>query len=914
MLKHRAFVVSGFVVLVQGVAPLGCQPDPVGDPGSHAVARSRPAALTAPSDGIRIDFGNDPLNRQDRHTAWENTESVSFTADLGGFSATIKRGDGTTGVQFFDRGPSGLPGEVANLVEDGVLYGSGLQLTFTGLKPAVYHFKSFHHDVTTARGTLDIFVSDADASNRQVANELQVTSGPNERIVASTTFSFRANGTSPVVINFKDGAVNNTVLLNGFALTRSPYHEAARADMGAAGQNLESKHTLWSSTETRDFLQMDRFTGTITRADGTSGVEWFDRGDVSGTLGNLIEDGVKSPSGLRLTLRGLEAGRFQIKTYHHDATVTQGTIDVFIDDVGRTNAQVANEVRVSKGTSSPAITSATFELTADGTNDVRIYLRQGAVAGQPLINGFELHKLYRDLVVSHIERTPRYFRYDVEYGAVNTPTQPGTPALCANNVGKKRWPTAGENVSYIAHVINAGITATSSVQYQWNLPGGATSVGTIPALAPGAKTTVTLPRAFPAAPESIEFVADSLNAVVENDDTNNSLRIGSHDLTMSIWVEQGQYDLFKSSATTIGSPSFEDWLRRQVAWMNQDFADSTYPFAPAGAIDRVRVDKLVVTGDIDGLNQHGIACTGEPNDPDKMLIDGRWSFRDGDTSNAVGKSWGYQWYIDFTDFLPARVDSNLVHEWGHQLGLIDEYRMNLSGDLCSNQNFNVLDAGGQQINIISVPSYYAFSWMFSHPGLMGGGDIRPHNHPDFFSDGSIAAMNSHARERRGYFGEYLFDTPSQVYLRVQDENGVAISGAQVQLFQKEGDFIDNVAEQTKTTDSQGRALLTNRTVTPIDTATGHHLRNNPFGRIHHEGHNGTMFVRATKGAVVKYGWLLLPDLNLAYQAGHTGTVECTLQLQPPRPVPQYDCTRPDLVPFVPPSPPREQFVCKPFTP
>jgi hypothetical protein len=913
MLKHRALVGSCSVLIVQGVVHLGCQPDPIGAPDQPQVTR-KSAALTAPSDGIRIDFGDGATNRQDRHTPWENTESKTFTADLGGFSATIKRGDDSSGVQFFDRGDSGLPGEVANLVEDGVANGSGLRLTFTGLKPAVYHLKSYHHDATTAQGTLDIFVTDADGSNRQVANELAVTTGADVRVVASTTFSFRANGTSPVVIDFKDGAVNRTVVLNGFALTRSPYHAAARADMGATGQNLESKHTLWSSVETRDFLQMDGFTGIIKRADGTSGVEWFDRGDVSGTQGNLVEDGVKSPFGLQLVLRGLEAGRFQIKTYHHDATVTQGTIDIFVDDVGRTNAQVADEVRVSKGTSSPTVTSSTFELTADGTNDVRIYLRQGAVAGQPLINGFELNKLYRDLVVSHIARTPRYFRYDVEYGAVNTPDQPGTPTLCANNVGKQRWPAAGQTVTYTAHVVNTGITATSQVQYRWNLPGGGAVTGSIPALQPGAKTTVTLSRAFPATPESIELVADSLNQIVENDDSNNSLRIGSHDLTMSIWVEQGQYDLFKNSATTIGSPSFEDWLRRQVAWMNQNFADSTYPFAPAGARDRVRVDKLVVAGDIDGLNQHGTACTGEPGDPDKLLIDGRWSFKDGELNNAVGNSWGYQWYIDFTDFLPARVDSNLIHEWGHQLGLIDEYRMNLSADLCANHNFHVLDAGGQQISAVSIPSYYNFSWLFSHPGLMGGGDIRPHGHPDFFSDGSIAAMNASQRQRRGYFGEYLFDVPSQVYLQVLDENGTAITNAQVQLFQKQGDFIDNAAEHTRTSDAQGRVLLPNRTVTPVDTATGHHLRNNPFGKIHHEGHNGTMFVRATKGSAVKYGWLLLPDLNIAYQSGHTGTVLCTLRLQPPHPVPaELDCTRPQDIPYTTP-PPRERFVCQPFTP
>src|SRR5262249_34700826 len=150
-------------------------------------------------------------------------------------------------------------------------------------------------------------------------------------------------------------------------------------------------------------------------ADGTSGVEWFDSGDVTATLGNLVEDGVRSSAGLRLGLTGLKPGLYEIKTYHHDATVTEGTIDIFVDDADSTNRQVADEVKVSKGTSNPTVKTATFRFHVDETHPLFIYFRKGAVTGKAVLNGFELNRVYQDLNVTYIERTPRYHRYSVAY-------------------------------------------------------------------------------------------------------------------------------------------------------------------------------------------------------------------------------------------------------------------------------------------------------------------------------------------------------------------------------------------------------------------------------------------------------------------------------------------------------------------
>jgi hypothetical protein len=862
---------------------LSCQPPPDGE-SEPAAEVALPAALTSPSQGVRVDIGPATQEQQDRYERWDGGESKTFTA-LGGFTATIKRGDGSTGVQFLDRNDVDSA-DVGNLVEDGAASSLGLRLVFTNLPAASYELKTYHHDASTAQGTVDILVTDADGTDRLVADEVPVTTGTGTRVFGSALFSFRSNGSGNVTINIRNGAVARTAWLNGFNLTRSAIRPPARADFGATGQQTQSKYSGWTNTESKTFKDLDGFSATIKRADGTSGVTWFDRGDVSATNGNLVEDGVLSSAGLRLTLTGLAAGQYQLKTYHHDATVTEGTIDISVDDADRTNALVANEVTVSKGTSSPTITTATFLFRASGTADVRVYLRKGAVTtGSPLVNGFDLSRVYRDLDVTHIARTPRYFRYDLDYGPINDLNTPGTPTLCPDNVGKKRWPAVGESVTYTGTVKNLGTWSTpSGAAFQWKVGGTVVGSGTLPSLAAGASTTVTLARAFPGTPERIELVVDSGNTVLETDEVNNRLEIGSHDLTLSIWVEKGQYDAFKAMPSATGAPSsFEEWIEKHFLQMNSRFAESTYPFAPSGIIDRVRIDKLVIVTDQESQGHTGAACATEANDPDKLLIDGRWSFADGDSSNAVGKSWSWSWYVDYVDAFPGRIDWGLIHELSHQLGLIDEYRMNLTNDPSTNNGFHVRNAAGAEISAHDLPTYFFDQLLFKFPGVMVGADTQPHNDGNFYENHSVGGMNAHARKRRGYFGEYMFDTPSQTAVVVRDASGVPLAGAKVELFQKIGNDIDNTAEFTGTADSQGRVTLPNRSVTGFTTETGHTLRANPFGRIHHEGHNGLMFVRATRNGAPFYGWLFIIDLNVAFWSGKTGSIVCTLDLQPPRP-------------------------------
>jgi CARDB len=855
------------------------------------------AALTSPSDGVRVDFGPAGHEIQERHVDWNNSsESKTFT-ELDGFAATIKRVDGTTGVNWRDRGDATI--EIGNLIEDQVVSSAGLRLTFTNLKAGAYQVKTWHHDVTTSQGTIDIFVTDADGSNRQVANELATTQTAGNLGPASNLLSLRSNGSNAVFIRFVKGASPGVgVPLNGFRLTRHPVDPPARVDFGATGQQLQSQWVAWTNSGSQSFRDLQGFSATIRRADGTTGVQWFDRGDVTHPLGNLVEDGVLQSAGLRLTLSGLKAGRYSIITYHHDATTTQGTIDISVTDASRTNALVRDEVRVGKGTSNPTLTTASFEFSATGSSDVLIFFRRGSGGGNPLINGFDLSRRLRDLTVAYIERTPRYSRYAVTY-TNRSPTIPaGLPSLCSSNVEAKRWPDSGEVVTYTGHVRNVGFSPTTDNQYQWRVNGAVAATGALPNIAAGGEVTIAFQHAFSTA--RIELAVDTNNTNVELDETNNALAIGTRDLTLSIFVERGLYDIFKDTTSNGQPSSFEGWINSNIATMNQRFAQSQYPgVAPNGILDRVRIDKLAVIDDWEALLVNQGDCVADTDDPHKLLIDGRWNFSDGPGANLIGQSWNWHWFHDYVSALAGRIDWGLIHELAHQLGLIDEYRMNLKNDPSANNGFHVLDSSGSEIPASTLPLYDAFDQIvFQFPGLMTGGDTRPYMDGTFFSNHSAGGMNSHAGHRRGYFGEYLWDTPDTTHLQLSDQNGVILTGRPVQIFQQDAatGIYDNVPEITGMTDGQGRLLLPNRSVTGAVTATGHRLRANPFGQIDVLGRNGAMFIRATSASDQPlYAFVFVIDLNLAYWSGHRISTLCTLNLVPPKAEGGSTPSRPQIV-------------------
>lgn len=447
----------------------------------------------------------------------------------------------------------------------------------------------------------------------------------------------------------------------------------------------------------------------------------------------------------------------------------------------------------------------------------------------------------------------------------------GKPVPAKGTENRKWMPSEGETVTYTAHIINKGNVRSPGFDYLWLVDDKPVKRGVVKVLYPGKEEQVIYSCRWKNTPQKIEFRIDTLKKLKEICKKNNSLTIGSHDLTLSIWVEQGIYDIFNRTKNRWGSYSFEDWIQDHFSVMNQRFSQAKYDVSPNGILDRVRIDKIVVVEDLDG--------PGNPmtQDPDLHLIDGRWQFKDNSHGNVIGKNGAWQ---DYVNLYITKTDWGLIHEMAHQLGVIDLYRMNLINDKKNfpNNGIHVLGSDGKKIPVTQLPTVSYHQTLFKHPGIMAGGDTSPYKDTTYFSSHTAAGLNTNYLKRRGYYGDYLFDTPAKTSIKILDKSGKPVAGAKVEMFQKDAgtEVIDNKPEITGRTDRQGMMLLPNREVESVTTETGHTLKPNPFGQIHVVGTNGTMLLRITQGGKIGYGWLFIVDLNMAYRRGKKDNAVITI--------------------------------------
>ncbi len=452
-----------------------------------------------------------------------------------------------------------------------------------------------------------------------------------------------------------------------------------------------------------------------------------------------------------------------------------------------------------------------------------------------------------DLGVAYIGRTPRYYRYSVIYEDDLPRLKPGTERL-------KRWPDVGEKVNYSAHVVNNnGISAPFT--YLFMEDGNIVSIGFFNySLGPKEAAVIRYEGGFkPGSNMSVKILPEG-NDLYQ---VNNELSIGSDDLTISIWVEKGQYEQLNSRINLAGTSSFEDWVQWHFSVLNQRFSQARYNFSPEGILDRVRVDKIVVAENLDG----GFS------DPDEFLIDGRWSFSDNDPSNSAGISGAWKKYAEE---YAGKTDFGLIHELAHQLGIIDLYRLNLPNDPEKNNRIEIKDINSELLPYLRLPTFAWGQAVFEHGGLMGGGSISPYADGTYFESHTAAGMNSHNGKRRGFYGEYLYDTPEKTSVIIRNKNMEPVGNAEVFFYQKNpaDEVFDSTPEIKGTTDDEGRIDLSNRETPTVITETGHSLRPNPFGKINVVGTNGIMIVQVFKDGKEGYGFFLLTDLNMEYWKGN----------------------------------------------
>lgn len=413
---------------IVGTAPMILKADGTGDvvirvarTGSlRATTNGFELTDTLPSD-LKIDIGRENANND----VQAGYQSFAVANDGGAVNGTtsapqahwyftemgnqgsveVKVSDATTGsprIGLRDRGDVG--GSLGDLVEDAVYNAVSRELTLTlgSLKPGAYSITSFHNDAYN-HGTLNIRVTDPlGADQDRVLGLAQSTGVGDSANAARATYSFVSNGIDPVVITFEspnDGS-DPFVMLNGFTATA---HAALRVDFGQEpGPGRDdvqngferfnaANHTgSFSDGVYRDYASPlaigDTIRVQVNCDDGSLLVR--DRGDVVGPLGDVSEDFIFDGFSLEVVLSNLQAGRYAMSTYHHDAVVVQGTFDILVTDAAGNLRTVATGLTHSTGfTGAP--TTATFEVFADGANDLIVRLQKTSGGGLAL-GGFSL--------------------------------------------------------------------------------------------------------------------------------------------------------------------------------------------------------------------------------------------------------------------------------------------------------------------------------------------------------------------------------------------------------------------------------------------------------------------------------------------------------------------------------------------
>ncbi|MGQ9787564.1 MAG: LamG-like jellyroll fold domain-containing protein, partial [Anaerolineae bacterium] len=451
-----------------------------------------------------------------------------------------------------------------------------------------------------------------------------------------------------------------------------------------------------------------------------------------------------------------------------------------------------------------------------------------------------------DLDVAYISRTPMYNRYDVWY------TADGKPYLRPGTENDKRWPVSGEVVTFTAHIINKGTVASGSFAFKWFIDGSEVHSGIHSSLAPGEEGTETYQWVWAHTMDgerllgshTVRFTVDPANAIPETYESNNSLEDRTDALSLVLAMTPELYTALETPVDPQWPFSAEDWLQKQIAAMNAAFIRSVYPSAPNGIVERVRLNKILVTS------------TAPPADMSE----------DGGFFMTADDRFGNAYYDPTTD-----VSGGLLHELTHQLGIIDLYNIGFPLEVPQ-----VIDHNGRPVQMETG---------LSMPGLMTNPGIQP----PVYDEHTALALNANKGYRRGYYGEYLYDVPAQTYLRVLDNQGNPAPGVIINLYQRASSpnmlgsrhgVIDNIPEISVETNSAGVALLPNRPVgEPVTTHTGHTLTDNPLGVINVVGTNDEFLVEIRKGTHQEFGWLDITQFNLATWRGET-TLEILSHVPP----------------------------------
>ena len=470
-----------------------------------------------------------------------------------------------------------------------------------------------------------------------------------------------------------------------------------------------------------------------------------------------------------------------------------------------------------------------------------------------------------DLAVTYIERQPRYPKYKVSlfserWRCAYPHDQPMGPIVCPDNVDAKRNPEPGETVQLIAHVRNFGDADVGQFGYVWRVADQVLESGIHEGIASAGSAEFTIDYVWPDQGSNpiVTFEVDTEDQIDEIFEVNNEVHDWIKGHTLGVYFSEEAYESIRLSTEAKGEfQSVEHWYRNNIDRLNE-------MLIAAGLDDRVRTELYFVVSEHTLGTKHQL----------RWLMDGWWGIWH-DTS-----AYSFDGYTARMD-----IDGGLIHEILHQLGVIDIYQMQLDIHTVRLPDINrPTQLAGCGLD------YWNSEWdCFIFPYDIH--DVMVDHGLPYIGVHTAGGLRVNAGHRRGFYGEYLFDTPENTSIKIVDKNGDPLPNVELRFYQKEvrevGDefrhILDDVAEFTVTTNDEGIATLPNRGITGIVTATGHQLQPNPFGIISVVGDNGIFIIEMTSDECANYEWLTLVELNLAYWDGQTDEAVFTKTLRCPPP-------------------------------
>ncbi|GMU83405.1 MAG: hypothetical protein AMXMBFR47_32750 [Planctomycetota bacterium] len=493
----------------------------------------------------------------------------------------------------------------------------------------------------------------------------------------------------------------------------------------------------------------------------------------------------------------------------------------------------------------PGVNSSTYT-DATALNGVSYYYAVTSVAigggEQTTIDsiGPRTPRSESDLQVLRIRRTPEFPRYDpiYTYYSITEPSGFGPYVFsAATGLGSgqtpqtQRWPNVGDAVTYTATIRNRGTNPwTTSVTATWRVDGVVVSTQTLPlSLQPAGTATTSIVRTWD---NQLHDISVAISAA-DSRSANNSLTVNSKSVGFLTYVDASYVEDFRENTENYPQAYTDDMFD----WLNHHMARFNQMFAAAGTAKRVHYNVLEMLED----------DAADPNVPriNYAIFPFRYHATDSDARLP-----GYYHAGEDIDF-------GLLHEMGHQLGLIDIYRLDISADR----------------NEVSHTGYNAV------PCLM-------HGVSTFLSENSANAMTHWLHTAQGYFGQYLYDMPETIRVRFLDGSGDPLAGATVRLYQKcerpgLGEVITTQIKAQGVTDANGVWTLPNVPINPAlapTTPAGDTLRDNPFGYLAVVGTNSVLLLAVEANDQVDYAWFDALEANNAYRAGQTGEYTFTRQV------------------------------------